>query len=801
MITSLSFDSRFQSGLLFLLTNDQDFFNLVIEDLEPQHFSAGEGYIKLFKVIKNRFKTSKKHPTVKVLKNLLIGLKDSGHFSDPELYGLNSILEIGQTLAHSEYEFIKEHVFDFLRKQTVALAFAKSIEFFDADDYDQMYDILGKAYKKSYGVGETLGYNYLQSPVPERYLEAPRLGVWSSGFPKFDAYIGGGFAEKECYSVLSATGRGKCLGENTPVLLSNGTIKMVQNIVTGDKLMGPDGKSRNVLSTASGVDELYKITPVKGEPYIVNSVHLLSLKKTSGTGTITLIDGTKIKEDNKNPIFIQAKDLFNSSKTVKHTLKGWRPEAVSFENESSEHPIPPYILGIWLGDGDSAGPRITQLNNEVITEFKNYASTLECSITECKDKRSLASNWTLISNSKKHYSNIFNKHLTQLNLINNKHIPNNYKMSSRQARLELLAGLLDTDGSNHYDGFDFIQKDKKLAEDVVFLCSSLGLAAYITECTKTIKSIGFSGQYWRVGISGDCSVIPLRLTYKKAAIRRQKKDVLKTGISIEKAGSGNYYGFEIDGDKQFLLGDWQVTHNTALLCNFAAASLREKRRTLFISLEMTDKVIMQRTDSILMGFSASEISENPELQIDLDRMIKKIKAPNFTIKEFQRGAITVNQVENFIDRYCDEVGKPDTIIVDWLGCFKFPVTRESKKHELMGEAADQLVNLSRKYTCSLLTAHQTNRQAVGNDEFGYDSVSESFASLFGMDGVFGLGASDKAKDAGKRTLKILKNRSGPDSVFVRLQGDLPNKPLTFKFVEMDEEEEKELLESDSAKKS
>lgn len=448
MLTSLSFDSRFQAGLLCLLMTDSDFFSLVIEDLEPQHFSAGEGYIKLFKVVKNRYKKARQHPTLKTVKNLLIGLKDTGHFSDPELYGLNSILEMGQTLVHSEYEFVKEHVFDFLRKQTVALAFAKSIEYFDKNDYDQMYDIMNKAYRKSYGVGESLGIEYLTSSVAERYMESPRIGVWSTGYERFDAYQGGGFAEKECYSVLSSTGRGK----------------------------------------------------------------------------------------------------------------------------------------------------------------------------------------------------------------------------------------------------------------------------------------------------------------------------------------------------------------TALLCNFAVASLRAKRRTLFVTLEMPERVIQQRSDSIMLGFSATEISENPELQVDLDRMIKKLKAPNFTVKEFQRGAITTQQLENYLDRYCDEIGKPDTLIVDWLGCFKFPVTRESKKHELMGEAADHLVNMSRKYTCSLITAHQTNRGAVGNDEFGYDSVSESFASLFGMDGVFGLGASDKAKDAGKRTLKILKNRNGPDSVFVKLQGDLPSKPLTFKFAELDEEEEKDLLDDTATNK-
>ena len=69
-----------------------------------------------------------------------------------------------------------------------------------------------------------------------------------------------------------------------------------------------------------------------------------------------------------------------------------------------------------------------------------------------------------------------------------------------------------------------------------------------------------------------------------------------------------------------------------------------------------------------------------------------------------------------------------------------------------------------------------------------------FSSLFGLDLVLGLGASNEAKDAGKRTLGILKSRMGPDSVQVKLIGDLPGHSLTFRFREaVAEDEEAELL--------
>jgi hypothetical protein len=144
-----------------------------------------------------------------------------------------------------------------------------------------------------------------------------------------------------------------------------------------------------------------------------------------------------------------------------------------------------------------------------------------------------------------------------------------------------------------------------------------------------------------------------------------------------------------------------------------------------------------------------------------------------------------------------ENGTPEVVILDWFGCLKLPTNTE-KKHEALAEVADEIINMSREFNCSILGAHQTNRGAVGSDIFGYDKVSESFSSLFGMDAVFALGASDKAKDAGKRTLSIAKNRMGPDSVYVNLMGNKPNEPLTFKFTEVpSEEEETSLLYPDS----
>jgi intein/homing endonuclease len=87
------------------------------------------------------------------------------------------------------------------------------------------------------------------------------------------------------------------------------------------------------------------------------------------------------------------------------------------------------------------------------------------------------------------------------NLINNKHIPEIYKCNSRENRLKLLAGLIDSDGS--YDkvnnSLEITQKNKKLADDILFLVRSLGFRGTMKECTKSCMYKGEkkTGQYHR----------------------------------------------------------------------------------------------------------------------------------------------------------------------------------------------------------------------------------------------------------------------------------------------------------------
>jgi len=102
-------------------------------------------------------------------------------------------------------------------------------------------------------------------------------------------YGGGGILEVPC-------GRGKCLGKDTPILMYDGTIRLVQDVVVGDLLMGDDSTPRTVLTLARGRETMYRVDEIKNESnaphhYIVNESHILSLKTpTDEIVDISLLD-------------------------------------------------------------------------------------------------------------------------------------------------------------------------------------------------------------------------------------------------------------------------------------------------------------------------------------------------------------------------------------------------------------------------------------------------------------------------------------------------------------------------------
>lgn len=357
------------------------------------------------------------------------------------------------------------------------------------------------------------------------------------------------FNEGQC-ALISGPGSGKCLGYDTPILMFDGAIKSVQCINQGDLLMGPDSKPRTVLSTSRGIGNLFEIKPVKGNSFVANEDHIL---------VVDIKHHTSINGEHE----ITVGNFLQKSPFWKHRAKLIRTE-VEFSKKDIEEP---YFMGLWIGDGTSAldGVEITTGDNDVVDYLiflsKKYKIPL---IEKPNSKNSKIYRFsTGRGKGKKHKRNAL------LNLLrryqtSQKQIPVAYKISSISDRLSLLAGLMDSDGHLGNGYFDFIQKNKKIAEDVCWIARSVGLWSAITP-KKCSCQTGAEDIYWRVSICGNIDKIPTKIKRKQAEKRKQIKNVLRTGFSVTAKNAGEYFGFTLDGDGRFLLGDFTVTHNTTVL--------------------------------------------------------------------------------------------------------------------------------------------------------------------------------------------------------------------------------------------
>ena len=366
---------------------------------------------------------------------------------------------------------------------------------------------------------------------------------WSKG-EKFREH---GFLHRRGYLLHGPAG---CHSKGTKVIMFDGSFKNVEDIIVGDLLMGINSNPRKVLELKRGQDEMVKITPTKGESFIVNKNHVLHLVPSYRNDTF------------KFPLNIKVSDYLTLPKCSKVRFKLTKTDGIEFpEQDLSIHP---YILGLWLGDGSARDPAITSIDETIINEWTSYGKTIGVKVR----KDDITYCFTQEKNGHRGNPNPFETLLRNLNLSNNKHVPFNYMISSKKQRLELIAGLLDTDGYYKRGCYHFTNKNEQISDSLLCLCRSVGLAAYKSTGKKGwwYKNRYKEGTYHNISISGHVDMIPCKLARKIACKRKQIKNVLRNGFVIESVGTGDYYGFTLNDDHLYLTSDFTIHHNSGKTC-------------------------------------------------------------------------------------------------------------------------------------------------------------------------------------------------------------------------------------------
>ena len=286
--------------------------------------------------------------------------------------------------------------------------------------------------------------------------------------------------------------------------------------------------------------------------------------------------------------------------------------------------IDPYYLGLWLGDGSSRRTGITTIDSEIKDYIYSYANKLNLSVRIDGDEYILNSGLIGGRNDK----NILLNYFKYYNLLLNKHIPNEYLYGSVEQRLELLKGLMDTDGSVYSNGtISFTTTSKQLAIDFFQLCRGLGLN--LTRKQFTPKLYGKNcGIGWLFTIFTEEPIFKLQRklnNYKIGNKGKQSKINYTTIKNIELIGEDYATCITVDNnDKLFLTTDYTVTHNSVLEASYTAwgASFDENSQNVIAGLNSPDiKLITDKLDKGLNHlpwyYKWDRIEDNWKQQVSL----------------------------------------------------------------------------------------------------------------------------------------------------------------------------------------
>lgn len=350
----------------------------------------------------------------------------------------------------------------------------------------------------------------------------------------------------DIFALSVPPGCGKQLADDTPILTTDGW-KMHGDLVVGDKVFGIDGKPKKVVYVFPKSEDDCLVTFTNGEKIQCHEQHEWIVYD---------------RRCHREKIY-ETKDLIK--KNLDSGIPGKRGHRYFYQIPIKEPiagtekklAVSPYILGVWLGDGTEKKPTITICDSDF------------CIAEEVKKEYELSAVYPQTGCKSYHFIGL-RQDLQKLGMCHSrkklgKRIPEEYLTSSINQRLQLLAGLLDTDGdcSLKERKYHFSTTNKELKEDFIELISTFGWRCCTTEIEPILKKEGIQGKktVYRIGFSPTFE-IPCRVERKQLKEFSKQRRISIKSIERVKAKTGNC--IQVEGGI-YCAGKTMIpTHNSTL---------------------------------------------------------------------------------------------------------------------------------------------------------------------------------------------------------------------------------------------
>lgn len=398
-------------------------------------------------------------------------------------------------------------------------------------------------------------------------------GRWRTNRTPYLKEIMDAFTDPKVHRIAVAASSqvGKALDIKTPIPTPNGWTTMGE-LKVGDKVYDENGFVCNVtFATEVMYDrKCYNVVFSDGSSIVADAEHRwyvesdLALEHPNGKNRKSIYNGVLTTEQIKNTY------KYATGAKAKERNRYAIPVAAAIKCPNVELPVSPYVLGAWLGDGNSYAAQITGSPDDI--EIVKYLEQEGCHVrVKVTDRGCL--NLALDMEKYVGKGNSMNGRLNKIGVLKNKHIPKEYLRASVEQRFELLKGLMDTDGTiSHSKGrCEITLKSEQLIYDVSELLHSLGIKHTLKEkktiCTNAVGKP--AGVAYRISfmVYDDTPVFKLKRKLNKMVDRtgrRTTETERRRIVSVEEVETRPVRCIQVDSPSHlYLAGKAMIpTHNT-----------------------------------------------------------------------------------------------------------------------------------------------------------------------------------------------------------------------------------------------
>lgn len=434
--------------------------------------------------------------------------------------------------------------------------------------------------------------------VAMRTIAHPRF--WDGQF-LMSHYLRQGRLHGHHASVLASRGRGKAHPYSQLVYTPEG-VKQWGDIQVGDVLFGDDGKPTKVTAIPFDDEEkIYLVTLSDGRTLQCTSGHLFYVKDNRKHPNMRVVDLWQIMHSD------YAHKRANGDIEYYYSI----PNNGKVEFNSQRVLIDPYTLGLLLGDGclTKSCLNVAEFtsNEEDFEIYKQYVPY------KMYSRKGKYSHGIEINN----FRGILKEYDLWETTSETKFIPKEYLFNTSEVRMNILRGLLDTDGSVNDNGIPiFYTTSKRLAKDVRWLCHSLGYNS-----RTRVKQDKYKDANGKTHICKDCYAVTIftneevfrlhrkleKLTTFPTAYSRSKKDWTKI-VDIKYSHKEKAKCVLVDNKSHcYLIDEFIVTHNTSFGGGLLArrciiGETEENQKEVQCMVTAVDRTKMMDTNMILRVF-------------------------------------------------------------------------------------------------------------------------------------------------------------------------------------------------------